>query len=186
MQQLHSDLWITDSPLRFLGLEVGARMAVVRLPGPKLLLHSPIAAAPDLVSQVKALGEYAGWDGSFSSIAEGKWQPTPCQFSVEENEHKGKVTYRIAWLNGYDSPVGGKGLSPDEAKKLQTQHGASMRALIGNAKRNAAPPTGAPQTPPTQAPEQAPPLTAEQAKIEAETVKDDVPFRDPFDEAREG
>ncbi len=59
MQQLHSDLWITDSPLRFLGLEVGARMTVVRLPGPKLLLHSPIAATADLVREVKALGPVA-------------------------------------------------------------------------------------------------------------------------------
>lgn len=59
MQQLHSDLWITDSPLRFLGLEVGARMTVVRLPGSKLLLHSPIAATPDLVREVNALGTVA-------------------------------------------------------------------------------------------------------------------------------
>ncbi len=59
MQQLHSDLWISDSPLRFLGLEVGARMTVMRLPGPKLLLHSPIAATADLVREVKALGPVA-------------------------------------------------------------------------------------------------------------------------------
>ena len=56
MQQLHSDLWVAESPLRFLGLEVGARMTVVRLPGPKLLLHSPIAATPELVRDVAALG----------------------------------------------------------------------------------------------------------------------------------
>jgi hypothetical protein len=59
MKQLHSDLWISDSPLRFLGLEVGARMTVVRLPGGKLLLHSPIAATADLVRDVKALGPVA-------------------------------------------------------------------------------------------------------------------------------
>ncbi|MCP4006893.1 MAG: DUF4336 domain-containing protein, partial [bacterium] len=59
MQQLHADLWIADSHLRFIGLEVGARMTVVRLPGPKLLLHSPIAATPDLVREVKALGPVA-------------------------------------------------------------------------------------------------------------------------------
>ena len=59
MRQLHSDLWVTDSSLRFLGLEVGARMTVVRLPGAKLLLHSPIAATPDLVREVKALGTIA-------------------------------------------------------------------------------------------------------------------------------
>jgi hypothetical protein len=59
MKQFHSDLWIADSPLRFLGLEVGARMTVVRLPDSKLLLHSPIAATPDLVDEVKALGPVA-------------------------------------------------------------------------------------------------------------------------------
>jgi hypothetical protein len=59
MQQLHTDLWVTDSPLRFLGLEVGARMTVVRLPDSKLLLHSPIAATPDLVREVSALGTVA-------------------------------------------------------------------------------------------------------------------------------
>jgi len=59
MKQLHSDLWVTESPLRFLGLEVGARMTVVRLPDSKLLLHSPIAATPELVREVAALGDVA-------------------------------------------------------------------------------------------------------------------------------
>ena len=59
MQQLHPNLWVTDAPLRFLGLEVGARMTVVRLPNEKLLLHSPIAATADLVREVKALGSVA-------------------------------------------------------------------------------------------------------------------------------
>jgi hypothetical protein len=34
-------------------------MTIVRLPGPKLLLHSPIAATADLVREVKALGPVA-------------------------------------------------------------------------------------------------------------------------------
>jgi hypothetical protein len=59
MQRLHSDLWITDCPLRFLGVELGARMTIVRLPGPKLLLHSPLAATADLVREVTALGPVA-------------------------------------------------------------------------------------------------------------------------------
>ncbi len=59
MLELDSDLWVTESPLRFLGLEVGARMTVVRLPDQKLLLHSPIAATPDLVREVQALGSVA-------------------------------------------------------------------------------------------------------------------------------
>jgi hypothetical protein len=59
MQQLHADLWVTESPLRFLGLEVGARMTVVRLPDSKILLHSPIAVSPELVREVKSLGTVA-------------------------------------------------------------------------------------------------------------------------------
>ncbi len=59
LQQLHADLWIADSPLRFLGFEVGARMTIVRLSGSKLLLHSPIEATPELVREVRALGTVA-------------------------------------------------------------------------------------------------------------------------------
>lgn len=59
MRQLHSDLWIADAPQRFLGLEVGARMTVVRLPGSRLLLHSPVPAGAELVGEVEALGSVA-------------------------------------------------------------------------------------------------------------------------------
>jgi len=59
MQQLHTDLWIADSSLRFFGVEIGTRMTVVRLPGSRLLLHSPIAARPELVHQVGELGSVA-------------------------------------------------------------------------------------------------------------------------------
>ena len=76
MQQLHSDLWITDSPLRFLGLEVGARMTIVRLPGGELLLHSPIAATDDLVREVKALGPvaYLVAPNLFHHLFVGEWK----------------------------------------------------------------------------------------------------------------
>jgi hypothetical protein len=56
MQQLHSDLWVADAPLRFLGLAVGARMTVVRLPDGGILLHSPIGRTPELDREVEALG----------------------------------------------------------------------------------------------------------------------------------
>lgn len=76
MQQLHSDLWIADAPLRFLGLEIGARMTVVRLPGHKLLLHSPIAATADLVRQVRALGPvtYLVAPNRLHHLFVGEWQ----------------------------------------------------------------------------------------------------------------
>ena len=84
MQQLHSDLWITDSSLRFLGLEVGARMTVVRLPGPKLLLHSPIAAAVELVREVEALGPvaYLVAPNRFHHLFVGEWQQACPEASV--------------------------------------------------------------------------------------------------------
>ena len=59
LQSLDRDLWIADAPLRFAGLEVGARMTVVRLPGGRLFLHSPIAPSDALVEEVSVLGEVA-------------------------------------------------------------------------------------------------------------------------------
>ena len=59
MRPLAADLWVAESPLRFLGLEVGARMTVIRLAGGGLLVHSPIAASAGLVAEVCALGPVA-------------------------------------------------------------------------------------------------------------------------------
>lgn len=56
---LAKDLWFVDQPLRFLGLEVGTRMTVVRLDERRLLLHSPVARTPELARAVEALGEPA-------------------------------------------------------------------------------------------------------------------------------
>ena len=56
MNQLAGGLWVADQPLRILGVELGARMTVVRLPGGGLLLHSPIRPSAELVGEVLALG----------------------------------------------------------------------------------------------------------------------------------
>jgi hypothetical protein len=83
MRQLHSDLWVAEAPLRYFGLELGARMAVVRLPGGGLFVHSPISATSELVREVRALGpvacivapsrfhhRFAGeWQGAFPEAA---------------------------------------------------------------------------------------------------------------------
>lgn len=76
MKQLHADLWVAEAPLRFLGLEVGARMTVVRLPDGRLLLHSPIAAAPALLDAVTALGPvaYIVAPNRFHHLFVGDWQ----------------------------------------------------------------------------------------------------------------
>lgn len=76
MRELAPGLWIADAPLRFLGLELGARMTVVRLSGGDLLLHSPVAAAPELVAEVASLGRVAHLvaPNRFHHLFVGDWQ----------------------------------------------------------------------------------------------------------------
>ena len=42
LRQLDEDLWTLDRPLRVFGLEIGARMTVIRLANGELFLHSPV------------------------------------------------------------------------------------------------------------------------------------------------
>ena len=56
LKPLADDLWFADAPLRFVGLEVGTRMTVVRLPSGELWLHSPIPPNPQLQKELGALG----------------------------------------------------------------------------------------------------------------------------------
>jgi hypothetical protein len=78
VRQLHSDVWVAESPLRFFGLEIGARMTVIRLPDRNLLLHSPIAPTPELVREVEALGPVAFLiaPNRFHHLSIGKWLET--------------------------------------------------------------------------------------------------------------
>ena len=55
MEQLHEDLWVLKRPLRFLGLELGCRMTVLRV-GEDPLLHSPVAPDEALLGELDALG----------------------------------------------------------------------------------------------------------------------------------
>ena len=84
MQQLHSDLWIADTSLRFFGLEIGARMTVVRLPGPRLFLHSPVAPSAELVREVQTLGPiaYLVSPNRFHHLFVGAWQQACPEASV--------------------------------------------------------------------------------------------------------
>jgi hypothetical protein len=42
LRQLDEDLWTLERPLRVFGLEIGARMTVIRLANGELFLHSPV------------------------------------------------------------------------------------------------------------------------------------------------
>ena len=52
-------LWELDAPLSVFGMELGHRMTVARLPDASPWIHSPVAYAPDLGSELKALGRVA-------------------------------------------------------------------------------------------------------------------------------
>ena len=56
LTELADGLWVRRAPHTMLGLHIGTRMSVVRLPGGGLLVHSPIALTPELRRAVDALG----------------------------------------------------------------------------------------------------------------------------------
>jgi hypothetical protein len=53
------DLYLEESTVRFYGFRVQTRMAVVVLPGGRLLLYSPIWLTPQLGAELERLGEVA-------------------------------------------------------------------------------------------------------------------------------
>jgi hypothetical protein len=57
LRECDADLFVTEQPLRFAGLEVGMRMSVVRLGGGELLLYSPVRLDPGLRAELDALGK---------------------------------------------------------------------------------------------------------------------------------
>ena len=56
LRRLDADLWVVERRQRFLGLEVGTRMTVIRLADGSLLLHSPVPLDPGLCAALDALG----------------------------------------------------------------------------------------------------------------------------------
>ncbi len=56
MRECDADLFVTEQPLRFAGLEIGARMSVVRLRDGGLLLHSPVRLDRALRAELDELG----------------------------------------------------------------------------------------------------------------------------------
>lgn len=56
LRELAPDLWVTERPLRFAGLEVGTRMTVVRLRDRSLFLHSPVGLDAALRGELEAGG----------------------------------------------------------------------------------------------------------------------------------
>ena len=130
-------------------------------------------------TQAESLLKCAGWDGSFESIYNGDWKPTPIQFDVEEDAWKDKVRYRISWLNPYDRIPGMGNVGEDEAKSLQSKFGSQLRALAGNQQRNAAPPAkaGGPKKP------KAEPTSGQRRKRKPRRKQEDSEYSEPAEDA---
>jgi len=56
LRELGENIWIVERRQRFYGLEVGARMTVIRLADGSLLLHSPVRLTPELRRELDAIG----------------------------------------------------------------------------------------------------------------------------------
>jgi hypothetical protein len=56
LRAIDQDLWIAEQPLRYLGLSVGTRMTVIRLPTQDLVVISPIQVDSATVSQIAEFG----------------------------------------------------------------------------------------------------------------------------------
>ena len=56
LRELAPDLWVTERPLSFGGVEFGCRMTVIRLADGSLFLHSPVAPDPGLRDELEQRG----------------------------------------------------------------------------------------------------------------------------------
>ncbi|MFQ5513608.1 MAG: hypothetical protein ACE5FG_04165 [Myxococcota bacterium] len=57
LREVGPELWVAERPLRVGGVELGSRATIVRLPGGRLLLHSPVSLDAALRRDLEALGE---------------------------------------------------------------------------------------------------------------------------------
>jgi hypothetical protein len=57
LRSLAPEIWVAEAPLRWLGIEVGRRMTVIRLMNSELLVHSPAELTPDLRQALADLGK---------------------------------------------------------------------------------------------------------------------------------
>lgn len=57
LQQIAEDVWTLAGPLKFVGLHVGSRMTIVRLPSGKLWVHSPVGLDDEATESIRSLGE---------------------------------------------------------------------------------------------------------------------------------
>jgi hypothetical protein len=105
--------------------------------------------------QIDSLCEHCGWNASMADLANKAWKPTDFQVNVKKDVYKNKTTFKIAWVNGFDSTPGGNGLTSmaaESAQRLQDHFGPQLRALAAKAKEKQQKPAGKPSLPPKKTP----------------------------------
>ena len=56
LKQIDRHLWVAEQPLKFLGLEVGTKMTVIKLPNGSLVVISPIEIDSEIQQQLDSMG----------------------------------------------------------------------------------------------------------------------------------
>jgi hypothetical protein len=56
LRKLDDEVWVVDQPLGVMGIEIGMRMTVIRLPDGDLWLHSPVILNTEVRAALDALG----------------------------------------------------------------------------------------------------------------------------------
>jgi len=76
MEELADNLWAKERPLRFLGVETGTRMTVVRLSSGGLFVHSPGPLDPELRALIGELGPVVAVvaPSLFHHLCAGEWK----------------------------------------------------------------------------------------------------------------
>ena len=76
LERITDGIWSTTRPIRFLGLETGTRMTIVRLSDGRLWVHSPVGLDAELRAEVDALGEVAAIvaPSLFHHLYVGEWR----------------------------------------------------------------------------------------------------------------
>jgi hypothetical protein len=57
IKELDRNIWVSEQPLRYFGLNVGTRMTIIRLSHGELAIISPIQPTPEIIAQLGKLGE---------------------------------------------------------------------------------------------------------------------------------
>lgn len=75
LRKLDQNLWVVDQPQKFMGMEVGTRMTVIRLADGGLWVHSPLHLTTELRRAVEALGpiRFLVAPNSYHHLYIGEW-----------------------------------------------------------------------------------------------------------------